>query len=713
MRLRLPKLLLTAVGAAICCVHQAEADTYYLNVADSNGTTLSSGVANTSGGSNIDGGWKELCSLSDSYHGPHKLVIDQARTATNYIKLDFNPLTVASFEVAEAASGTWISNTGTREYHIGSTDASQTSVFHGDLKLQGTGTKLVADQTWDIDEGVTVTLTTGTVTTVPGAAWTLSGKGKLDASAATVINLGDTVYNSADTTIDFGSATVKIETYDILKGCFEQSGVSIGEGGVEGNGYITAASDIKLFSNIDKVAFGKVQLDGNDVASNNGVISGESIVALNASSYFIYNDEEYGSAMDNATSLHIMDDATLTLNKKLAASVTGGITINGANATFDLGSDAELQSSSVHLIGVENYKLTGKGVYNMGNINSVSLGNAILADTWSGIVAVKQGGRGINLANWDVYKTKIQFEGFTGYLSDATLSKDLILVNSAGENGYALRLDNGSSTSNTTATFSGAISGSGNIEYTWDIGNTYKTTHVISGDTSEWDGKFLRKLIDSTNVDGITEGKNVDVKFTKGGNVFKANGNGGVADADGTNKKMNVIIEAASATTFNGSIENVNAVTVNSDTTFKQQVGAQSLTLAAGKNMGVDAAISTTSLTLGENAGLVFGGGKLSVVDALALDSTIITLAQGMEFATAEDYELLTVTGAGNTLSVNGWENWVGNTYNIGGVDYTTGLNLANNTLSVRFTAMPIPEPATATLSLLALAAMAARRRRK
>ena len=217
MKLHLPKLLLTAVGAAICCVHQAEADTYYLNVADSNGAALSSGVANTSGGSNIANAWKELCSKSDSYHGPHKLVIDQARTATNFIKLDFNPLTVASLEVAEAASGTWISNSGTREYHIGSTDATQTSVFHGDLKLQGTGTKLVADQTWDIDEGVTVTLVTGTVTTVPGAAWTLSGKGKLDASAATVINLGDTVYNSADTTIDFGSATVKIESYDILK----------------------------------------------------------------------------------------------------------------------------------------------------------------------------------------------------------------------------------------------------------------------------------------------------------------------------------------------------------------------------------------------------------------------------------------------------------------------------------------------------------------
>ncbi len=713
MKLHLPKLLLAAVGAAICCVHQAEADTYYLNVADTNAAALSGGVANVSGGSNIANAWKELCSNSDSYHnGPHKLVIDQARTATNYIKLDFSPLTVASLEVAKAASGTWISNSGTREYHVGDLTQYQESVFHGDLKLTGTGTKIVGSQKWTIDEGVTVTLDTTTVTSVSGTGWDLSGKGNLDASTATTINLGCTVSN-AETTVKLGSATINLQTHDILLGNFERDLV-VENGGVTGNGYVTGVSNVIIFSNASNVTSSgnlTYMLDGAEVSVTNHIVE---TITVQDGYYMVSTDEDYSSTtMADATTILVQNGAKLTMNENLLGTTTGGILLQGTTAVVEIGKDVTLSKNSVATTGESFGKLTGTGTYDLGDIDSISLGAATLADTWSGIVAAKQGDRGINLTNWNAVKSKIRLEGFTGYLSDADLTNDLELVNSTGADGYALRLDNGSSTADTTATFSGAISGSGNIEYTWDIGNTNKTTHVISGDTSQWDGKFLRKLIDSTGVGGITEGKYVDVKFTKGGDVFKANGNGGVADADSTRNKMNVIIEAATATTFNGSIKDVNAVTVNSDTTFKQQVEAQSLTLAAGKSMGVDAAISTTGFTLGENAGLVFGGGKLSVVNALDLDSTIITLAQDMEFATAEDYELLTVTGEGNTLSVTGWENWVGSTYNIGGVDYSTGLSLANNTLSVRFTAMPIPEPATATLSLLALVGLAARRRRK
>ena len=703
-------MLLTAVVAAMS-VWNAQADTYYLNAANSNDTKISESFTTTSGGAAQAGStnlWKKFCnhsSIGTAYDGPHKLIIDQGRTPTNRILLDFNPLSVSSLEVTADANGTWIGNSGLRQYYIGDNTEgadAQTSTFEGNLKLQGTTVDFVGTQTWKIADGVLVTLDTTNngdnkaAVTVTGAL-TLSGT----ESGAGTLSVRQTITNT-NGTVALDGVAIAISTADVVNGNFGEWSLQSVTGGNANNGYVQF-SDIKLFSDGSKVTTtpgtAYVSIDGTKF---------NSLETAHSAGYILTESETYSkTVMADAKQLIVQNSAILTLNESLSDTVTGGIVLQGTEATIDLGKAAVLNKSSVTAYS-GNGKLTGTGTYNIGEItNHDKIHEPVNLSGFKGTVQANTGNGSFNLSKWSTLNSsaKLELSNFVGYLSGETLSTNLILKD-VEEVSYALRLNNGSSTADKTATFSGSIEGKGDIAYVWATGTSnYSTTHVFTGDTSKWEGKFVR------DVDG--DGKITNVKFTSGGNVFHTNGTGGVQNKDAV-AKMNVTIDAASATTFNGSIENVNTVTVNSNTTFKQDVEAVTLTLAADKTMGVDADISANQLTLGNNVALVFGGGSISVVNGLSVNASAISLADGYTFTTAEDYTLLSV-GNGNTLEVIGWENWAGNgsIYNIGGVDYSAGLNLVDNSLKLTFKAQSIPEPTTATLSLLALAGLAARRRRK
>ena len=185
---------------------------------------------------------------------------------------------------------------------------------------------------------------------------------------------------------------------------------------------------------------------------------------------------------------------------------------------------------------------------------------------------------------------------------------------------------------------------------------------------------------------------------------------------------MKVVIESAQDTTFNGSINNVASVAVNSNTSFEQLVNTGALTVKDAVTLSVAAGITTGSLTLGTDAKLEFDGGSITIANTYSVDASCITLADDISFDSDDDYTLITVGSAVDagvatisdaTLTVSGWETWSGNgtLYTINNVDYTTKLVLSGNNLKLTF--QSVPEPTTATLSLLALAGLAARRRRK
>ena len=549
--------------------------------------------------------------------------------------------------------------------------------------------------------------------TISGKTAIATGKNVNITSTATNLNLNGTLDTDKGTITFNGDVTAQMNLTDIIIGEFVRD-VQLENGGVDGNGYVTGIDNVKLFSNTNNATIsGTVTctIGGTSVTVSNGVADASG-VSVGDGIYLLSKDETYGAAMSEAKTIMVQNNATLTLNETLSNTLTGGIMLQGANSIVALGDNVLLNKSSVATVG-DKGKLTGTGTYDLGAITTIDLGAVNLSE-FSGTVKATQGHRGTNLTGFNDIGSgaKLELSGFTGYHDEGELKTNLILTNSA--DGYAVRLDNGSSGSDRTGTFSGSIEGTGNMVYTWDVvdsGQVYKTTHVFTGDTSQWKGKFVRELIDSAGEGTITIGKLTEVKFTAGGDVFHTDGTGGVEDK-AVVSRTSVIIESAKDTTFNGSITNVKDVITNSNTDYKQAITTQAFTVKEAVTVGIFSDVTTTSLTLGTDATLEFAGGVLNVTDSYTLNAGCITLAEGLTFKTADDYTLFNVTGENNTLTMVGLDSWSGSNYLIEGVEYSTALLQDGNSLKLSFNKV-IPEPTTATLSLLALAGLAARRRRK
>ena len=297
---------------------------------------------------------------------------------------------------------------------------------------------------------------------------------------------------------------------------------------------------------------------------------------------------------------------TLTLGGETASTSTiGTLTADAAGNTIHLNSTATL--SRLANVSGGAITLTGSGTYNYGAYttdDSFAPGFTLDADNWTGTVALTTGGSSIQLtylADASTANSKLMLTGFKGYLdgTDSTMSNNLILVN--GADGYGLLLDNGSYNQSPEVHFTGSIEGTGNLVYAWKNTHTNnpKVTHVISGDTSAWEGKFVRDL---THGSGSGEGKDVEVKFTAGGDVFADTDTSGVEDERQTGK-LSVVIEEASVdgvlqgTNFRGSITDVGSVEVKSNTDFHRNVTTGTATVVSDKTAGFYSTLTADTVT--------------------------------------------------------------------------------------------------------------------
>ena len=180
MKLHLPKVLFAAVVAALSCVQQAGAATYYLNAAAGYDVNISASFTETSGGeakATDTAFWKKFCSgQGEAYDGPHQLVIDQARAEDNKVKIDFAPFCVSGLNVAAGAiNNHFVRYSVENNIVIGNAAegaGAQSSSFAEDFTLehQGTGViELVGEQTWTIESDKTLNIlgsltNTGTTT---------------------------------------------------------------------------------------------------------------------------------------------------------------------------------------------------------------------------------------------------------------------------------------------------------------------------------------------------------------------------------------------------------------------------------------------------------------------------------------------------------------------------------------------------------------------
>ena len=322
--------------------------------------------------------------------------------------------------------------------------------------------------------------------------------------------------------------------------------------------------------------------------------------------YYLKSGSVSGAAVlakvDSAT-IHLAADTTLDVD-----TTVGDVVLSG-NATASFTDKGRLNADSLTLDS-NTLTLTGNGVYALAS-GSVTLTSGVtLGEGWTGAVLVSDYGVGQTLSlksatdDATTLGNKVGLSNVVAWLGADTITKALVLFNSA-DGTAALTLNNGSS--NATGTFQGAISGDGDIRFTWNAGtNNNTSTHDFTGDTSNWDGWFISGS-ENTN-------KWVAVSFTSSGSVFSAEGNGGVKDdhdAPGSSK-LEVVVGNSSADvttdiTFNGSIVNAKKLDVYDKVTFKNGVAATTVNVKSGASMTLQGALTSTTVSLADStAALIF-----------------------------------------------------------------------------------------------------------
>ncbi len=463
---------------------------------------------------------------------------------------------------------------------------------------------------------------------VTASALTIAANSGLHMLAGTTLTLGSAISNAGSLTLD---GTLAVETLDNWS--FESTGsMSNGTHGYRTGELIytlvTSAGDAAALQLGDSFA---LMVGDTAIDSSSLVQTGSTLKYVQSGSGTMYEiSSEYNEAapvtyagstgdMEQATGFRLADGTTLRLTSTLADSVVDGIWVTGGGAaTVEVLNNGDtktvLQAGSLHLETGSSLVLKGDGVYRNSAVTTAASvlpgGVSLSADEWTGTLELAGGNQGVGLDTYvNSHASAVRLNGLLTYVQNQTVTKDIELVNNA--DGWAVRLNNGTSTANQSGTFSGAVSGTGNMEYTWNSGGTnFCSSYVFSGNVSAWDGWF---------VSGANAGKMVEARFTSGGDVFSSAGNGGVRDNRTSDYRLKVTIEAESTTNFNGSIVNAQSVAVNSNTVFKKNVNAVSMTVADGAEAVLDAG---SVLELDTLAGAVSSNGGTIILGSVAAETS-------------------------------------------------------------------------------------------
>ena len=300
----------------------------------------------------------------------------------------------------------------------------------------------------------------------------------------------------------------------------------------------------------------------------------------------------------------LAEGITLTLDPTEASSSTiSKLRVDGTS-TIHLNENATLNQFTKS--GSGTVILTGSGVYDLGSSTTTNVSGLTDSENWTGTVLI-QGLSGSqnpldsiagNLTN---SKSYLKLKGVEAWLSDNQDCEQNIVLENNGTTS-ALKLNNGYSAI-PNASFTGSISGSGDMEYTWtggsdDDGSTIKYT--ISADTQGWYGKF----ISSSGKLGVI------VDFTKKGDVFSSTTEGGGV-RNNTSQELTVKVgNAEKDITFNGTIDkstNAGAVKLNvshNNVTFNKAVNVDELSMAQGASaqLGNTMTVGGVSFAASESA---------------------------------------------------------------------------------------------------------------
>ncbi len=415
----------------------------------------------------------------------------------------------------------------------------------------------------------------------------------------------------------------------------------------------TTSAALGSYLNLQKKGVGSQTFNGNVGAFNGALDVQGGTLAFT------------GSGNMTATSVSVADGANLTLGGTAGLILAGGTA--EAPATYSMGSltsagNTITVSEHAALSTLSNLSgtvtLAGSGLYELQDGAITMTRGVSLSGNWTGTVKMSNVAYDGSQTNNNKMETmastagsgKLMLTNVNGWLGTGTMSKHMILENGT-EGEAALYLSNGSSQNNSTKTaiFSGGISGTGDIQFNWNKTGVSNCTlaHTISGDTASWSGKFI------SNESGSLD---VQVDFTKGGEVFSSTVDGGGVENRTDNKLTVNVGSSDAATSFNGSIgktSGAGAVELNvthNNVTFNKAVNVDKLTVA----QGASAQLGNT-MTVG---GVSFSASESATAESpaklLANGSSALARLQEDASFTIEDMTLTntTVTAATPTTQV-------------------------------------------------------------
>lgn len=666
------------------------------------------------------------------------------------------------FKVSQGA--TYVLSTGNVNYASGLTSVNDNGTLRevtiaddGKATFQGgavAGTTYYVNTTDVTIGGDSATENTSTATGIVVASGrTVTIAGGTDAAAASDLFKGVTGEGNVDLetslSISGSNATLATGTLSIASGAT----LSIGTGD-------TNTASIASFST--------VELDGGAIRFQNkqDTFHNLTVTAEGGALHFA----DMGQAADSALTT-LADTTTLNGDLKFTNEWNVQIQIEKLSGTGNFIIDGNGRNTSnsgtISINGVDNY--TGKvKITNLATSMKLSvvenLGLNVYVDSFVENANTKNG---LDLTGIGAGNT-VTLQGVRGYLpSNGTIAADVVISNSADGSKAGLEINDGSS--NSTSTFAGDVSGSGNLVINHALGNY---TTKFTGDVSGWTGRldvangenYIVFTGDATKINNSeilmrSANKTANITFSHDKAVKVS------SDIIRNSGSINLTLNNSSqeGITFTGDSIALTNLTLQSGTkaafTGVDALTVTDLTLAAGTKVsvgtGVAVAAEGAAPALEVTGAATLAGGS-EVEGGLDLSSATSVTLNGMDSAVTITGDL-TLPGTAVSLSGDVLTALTGLTaggkldlFNVTGV-FTLGdaaiasLTAENNTLlnavfsateitedyylgyengvvyAGKFDAVvpptpvdpTVPEPTTATLSLLALAALAARRRRR
>lgn len=380
-----------------------------------------------------------------------------------------------------------------------------------------------------------------------------------------------------------------------------------------------------------------------------------------------YNTKDLTSSdiASDKTSTVVLNATGVTLNMKtsLNSKAIGGIRV-AENATVNLAEkNVVLKKTEVSVDSGKTLTLAGQGIYDLGYESSIGdrISFATGENGWTGTVTISNASLG-GAVNWNKYVngtfSTLQLTSVSGWINpNSTVAANLrLLEDTDGAPGFTITGVN----NNVSYSFSGKISGNGDLAMKQADRADRSATFNLQGDCSEWTGNFLLSEMGSgtatvnyTGSPTIGNGfindsaATMNVNLSKDGDAVVVKG---IIDRKGEGD-LNLSLTGSSSKTFKKSV-NATGITISGGAAeFSDRVTATTLTANTTTTLSGDGNVIDTLEGTGK---MLVSGGTTEVTNALAGGTAVEVTGGTLSLAGGTAAGSVVTVKDGGTLSLKG-----------------------------------------------------------